>query len=120
MDTEKDSNLIPNYTYKFYLNEYIELVLILEKKIESAAISTSELLEAARRVPINMQGVIAMSYRKAILKEATDIIISFFLGKKQDEFMIEPIFDSETKRYLNLFFFGFFALFLLFKMAYNS
>lgn len=104
MDTEKDFNLIPSYTYKFYLSDFIEIVLIIQKKVEDVSLPMLDLLEAAKRIPINMQGVIAIAYRKAIIQEATDIIISFFLSKKEDELAIQSIFDSETHQYILTFF----------------
>lgn len=100
MNVEIDpAKLVPSYVYRFYISDLIETAVILEKKVETMVVSQPDLLEAAKRLPLNIQGIIAMSFRKAILKEATDLIISFLIEKKEDEFAILSIYDSAHNKY---------------------
>lgn len=94
MSIEKDSALVPDYTFRFYLCDLIEMALILQKQVENLAITIDGIIEAAKRVPMNIQGIITIAYRKTILKEATEVIMSSLLDPKD----CEAVFDLSTSK----------------------
>ena len=98
MSIEKDSAYVPDYVYKFYLSDLIEIALILQKQVETMVVPVTGLIEAAKRVPMNIQGVIAIAYRKTILKEAAELIISTLIDQKGNELSMQAIFDPDAKK----------------------
>lgn len=102
MSIEKDSAYIPDYVYSFYLSDLIEVALILQKQVENLTVPVSALIEVAKRLPMNIQGVIAIAYRKTILKEATEVIISALTDQKGGELTMATVIDPQTGKYIHL------------------
>lgn len=93
MDIENEAFFVPKYMYRYYLCDLIEIAVILEKKVMRDAISRAGVIDIAKELPINVQGILALSFRKQILKEAADAIISFFINKTGGELPTQPVFQ---------------------------
>lgn len=98
MDIENEPFFVPKYLCRYYLCDLIEAAVILEKKVLRDAISRADVIEVAKELPINVQGILALSFRKQILKEATDMIFSLFIHKDDSEFKVQPAIEKINRR----------------------